>query len=176
MPKGLRNKRALRDLFQGSNKMLIRKALIPDVGDIHKLLGKYANEGLLLPRSLSELYDHLRNFSVIEDVDRNIIAVCALGVSWEDLGEIRSLAVTKSHQGERLGTMLVESCLKEGLSLGLKRIFALTYVPDFFARMGFRVIEKSLLPHKIWADCLKCPKFPDCDEIAMMKGLEDLNL
>ncbi len=175
MPKDLRKKRALRDLSQGSNRMIIRKALIQDVGDIHKLLGRYANQGLLLARSLSELYDHLRDFSVIEDVSGDIIAVCALGVSWEDLGEIRSLAVTENHQRERLGTMLVESCLKEGLSLGLKKIFALTYAPDFFARMDFKIIEKSLLPHKIWADCLKCPKFPDCDEIAMIKGLEGLN-
>jgi len=151
--------------------MLIRKAVVKEVGEIHTLLSQYADQGLLLPRSLSELYDHLRDFSVIEGVDRNIIAVCALGVSWEDLGEIRSLAVVEIHQGKNFGSLLVEKCLEEAASLGLKKIFVLTYVPDFFAKMGFRVIEKSTLPHKIWADCLKCPKFPDCDETAMLREI-----
>jgi amino-acid N-acetyltransferase len=124
-----------------------------------------------LPRSLSEIYDHLRDFSVIEDVNGSIMAVCSLGICWEDLGEIRSLAVIERHQGKKFGTLLVENCLEEAVSLGLKKVFALTYVPVFFTKLGFRVIEKSTLPHKIWADCLKCPKFPDCDEIAMLRDL-----
>jgi amino-acid N-acetyltransferase len=151
--------------------MAIRKAVIKEVGEIHKLLGRYAEQGLLLPRSLSEIYDHLRDFFVINDNNGTIIAVCALGVCWEDLGEIRSLAVIEGHQGKNIGTQLVESCLEEAASLGLKRIFVLTYVPEFFTKVGFRVIEKSILPHKIWADCLKCPKFPDCDETAMLREL-----
>jgi amino-acid N-acetyltransferase len=152
---------------------MIRKALVKDVSEIHKLLGYYANQGDLLPRSLSELYDHLRDYSVIEDDEGEgaIIAVCALGVCWEGLGEIRSLAVAKEYQGRNIGTQLVEGCLEEALSLGLDRIFVLTYVPEFFAGMGFKKIEKSTLPHKIWADCLKCPKFPDCDETALIKAL-----
>jgi amino-acid N-acetyltransferase len=151
--------------------MAIRKAVVKEVGEIHKLLCRYADQGLLLPRSLSEIYDHLRDFSVIEDVNGSIIAVCALGVCWEELGEIRSLAVIEGHQGKNFGTLLVENCLEEAVSLGLNKIFALTYVPDFFIKVGFRMIEKSTLPHKIWADCLKCPKFPDCDEIAMIRDL-----
>jgi amino-acid N-acetyltransferase len=151
--------------------MAIKKATIKEVGDIHKLLGRYADQGLLLPRSLSEIYNHLRDYSVIDDVNGNIIAVCALGVCWENLGEIRSLAVFEGHQGKGLGNALVDNCMKEAASLGLKQVFALTYVPDFFTKAGFRVIEKSTLPHKVWADCLKCPKFPDCDEIAMIKEL-----
>lgn len=151
--------------------MLIRKAVAKDIGDIHKLLSHYAEQGLLLPRSLSELYDHLRDFSVIEDGDSGIIAVCALGVCWEDLGEIRSLAVVEEGHGKNLGTRLVDNCLEEAASLGLKKIFVLTYVPEFFTRVGFRNIEKSTLPHKIWAECYKCPKFPDCDEVALMKEL-----
>ena len=151
--------------------MAIRKAVVKEVGEIHKLLSRYADQGLLLPRSLSELYDHLRDFSVIEDVNGSIIAVCSMGACWEDLGEIRSLAVIEGHQGKDFGTLLVENCLEEAVSLGLKKIFALTYVPDFFTKVGFRVIEKSTLPHKIWADCLKCPKFPDCDETAMLREL-----
>ena len=152
---------------------MIRKAVLKEVGEIHKLLGHYADEGLLLPRPLSELYDHIRDYFVVEDSDRqdSIIAVCALGICWEDLAEIRSLAVNQDFQGKNLGTQLVERCLDEAVSLGLSRVFALTYIPGFFEKIGFKEVEKSSLPHKIWADCLKCPKFPDCDEIAMMKEL-----
>ena len=152
---------------------MIRKAVIKEVGEIHQLLNHFANQGLLLPRSLSELYDHLRDFSVIEE-DNNkgvIIGVCALGVCWEEIGEIRSLAIKESYQQKDLGTMLVNECMKEAKNLGLKKVFTLTYVPDFFIKMGFNKIEKASLPHKIWADCLKCPKFPDCDETALIKEL-----
>ncbi len=149
---------------------MIRKAVAKEVVEIHKLLSIYAGQGLLLPRSLSELYDHLRDFIVIDDGlnQGSIIAVCALGVCWEDLAEIRSLAVAKEYQGKDYGSKLVERCLIDAGDLGLRKVFVLTYVPDFFAKMGFHFVEKSALPHKIWADCLKCPKFPDCDETAMM--------
>lgn len=152
---------------------MIRKAVLKQVGEIHKLLGHYADKGLLLPRPLSELYDHIRDYFVVEDSDRqgSIIAVCALGICWEDLAEIRSLAVNENFQGKTLGTQLVMRCLDEAVSLGLSRVFALTYIPGFFEKVGFKEVEKSSLPHKIWADCLKCPKFPDCDETAMMKEL-----
>ena len=151
--------------------MATRKASVKEVGDIHKMLSHYADQGLLLPRSLSEIYDHLRDYTVIDDINGNLVAVCALGVCWEDLGEIRSLAVVEVHQGKGIGTALIDNCMKEAASLRLKQVFALTYAPDFFAKIGFRVIEKSKLPHKIWADCLKCPKFPDCDETAMIREL-----
>ena len=150
--------------------MKIRKAVIADIGSIHQILNEYAKEGLLLPRALSELYDHLRDFFVMEDDHQanTIIGTCALGICWEDLAEIRSLAVSRDQHGKKLGTALVRACLQEAHSLGLKRIFTLTYVPEFFATMGFVEVEKSELPHKVWADCLKCPKFPDCDETAML--------
>ena len=149
---------------------MIRKAVIQDIKPIHRLLGYYADQGLLLPRALSELYDHLRDFFVIADKSQgdSLVAVCALGICWEDLAEIRSLAVAENRQGNRFGTQLVEAGLKEAKSLGLKRVFALTYIPGFFSRFGFKEVEKSVLPHKIWADCLKCPKFPDCDERAVL--------
>ncbi len=149
---------------------MIRKAVIRDIKPVHKLLGYYADKGLLLPRPLSELYDHLRDFFVVEDRyhENSIIGVCALGICWEDLAEIRSLAVAEDHQEKRIVSQLVETCLKEAASLGLKKIFTLSYVPDFFSRLGFRKVEKSIFPHKIWADCLKCSKFPDCDETGMM--------
>ena len=117
-----------------------------------------------------ELYEHLRDFFVVEGSSPKspIVGVCALGICWEDLAEIRSLAVAQDHQGKNYGSQLVEICLQEALSLGLKRVFTLTYEPDFFSKLGFKEIEKSTLPHKIWADCIRCAKFPDCDEIAMM--------
>ena len=152
---------------------MIRKALTTDIGDVHKLLNHYAEAGLLLPRALSELYDHLRDFYVLEDDHHKgtVIGACALGICWEDLAEIRSLVVSEDQQGKRNGSDLVTACLKEARDLGLKRIFTLTYIPDFFSKMGFKEVEKSELPHKVWADCLKCSKFPDCDETAMILTL-----
>jgi amino-acid N-acetyltransferase len=151
---------------------MIRKALMKDVKSIHGLLSYYADQGLLLPRSLSELYDHLRDHFVVEEgTPKSIIGVSALGICWEDLAEIRSLAIAKDEQGNGLGSQLVETCLEEARSLGLKKVFTLSYVPGFFSKLGFKEVEKSVLPHKIWGDCLKCPKFPDCDETAMMIDL-----
>jgi amino-acid N-acetyltransferase len=152
---------------------MIRKAVIEDVKSIHKILSTYGAQGLLLPRPLSELYDHLRDFFVLvenSEEDR-ILGACALGVCWDDLAEIRSLAVAEDQQGKGHGCQLVKACLDEAYSLGLKRVFALTYVEGFFEKMGFREVEKSVLPHKVWADCLKCPRFPDCDETAMILEL-----
>ena len=153
--------------------MIIRKAVIEDVNHIHKLLSHFSDSGLLLPRSLSELYNHLRDYFVLEheDGDRRIQGVAGLGICWEDLAEIRSLAVTETLQGRGFGSQLLDSCLEEARLLGLKKIFTLTYAPGFFQDHGFQEVEKSVLPHKVWADCLKCPKFPDCDEIAMIRHL-----
>jgi amino-acid N-acetyltransferase len=145
---------------------MIRKARIPDVKIIHKLLLDYAREGLVLPRSLSELYEAIREFYVFEENGQVVGTVC-LNVCWEDLAEVRSLAVVEEQGGKGIGRQLVRSCLDEARDLGIKRVFALTYKTRFFEKMGFHLIEKSELPHKIWRDCLKCPKFPECDEIAM---------
>jgi len=153
--------------------MCIRKAVINDVHSIHKILTYYAEKDYLLPRSLSALYDHLRDYFVLEDDKQGhrIKGVCGLGICWEDLAEIRSLAVTEDQLGKGAGSRLVEKCLEEARSLGLKKVFVLTYVPGFFKKLGFKEVEKSALPHKIWADCLNCPKFPDCDETALMIDL-----
>ncbi len=153
--------------------MRIRKAVIQDTKAIHKILNYYAKQDLLLPRPLGEIYDHLRDYYVLEDTNQRhlIHGVCGLGVSWEDLGEIKSLAVSEDHQSKGLGSKLVEACLEEARSLGLRKVFALTYISNFFVKMGFREVEKSVLPNKIWADCLKCPKFPDCDETAVLIDL-----
>jgi amino-acid N-acetyltransferase len=155
------------------SNLFIRKAIIADIKHIHKLLNHYADRGLLLPRPLSELYDHLRDFNVLVENGEaeKILGACARGICWEDLAEIRSLVVIEDRQGSDYGRQLVEACLKEARSLGLRKVFALTYAEGFFLRIGFRVVEKSTLPHKVWGDCLKCPKFPECDETAMVLEL-----
>ncbi len=153
--------------------MLIRKATLKDVGAIHHLLNHFADKGLLLGRSMSELYDHIRDFHVLEvtEGDRGVAGVCGLGICWEDLAEIKSLAVAEKYQARGFGRALLSACLDEAVALGIKNVFTLTYVPGFFQKAGFQVVEKSRLPHKVWADCLKCPKFPDCDETALIKEL-----
>ncbi len=148
---------------------MIRKAKIGDVKRIHSLLAHFAERNLLLSRSLSELYDHLRDYAVYEMPDTGEIAgVVALSISWENLAEIRSLAVIEDQQSKGVGRRLVEHCLSEAVILGIYRVFSLTYQPKFFEKVGFRVVDKNVLPHKIWADCVKCPKFPDCDETAVL--------
>lgn len=149
---------------------MIRKARISDVKEIQRIINLYADRGEMLPCSLSELYDRLRDFFVYEE-QGEIAGTCALHISWEDLGEIRSLAVRESHMRRGIGTLLVKACLEEAQQLGLKRAFALTYKPDFFRRLGFQLTDKSTLPQKIWTDCIKCAKFPECDEIAMILEL-----
>ena len=153
--------------------MNIRKATIKDVESCHEILSYYAAEGVLLPRSLSELYIRLRDYFVLEDDDHGqmIKGLCGLGICWEDLAEIKSLAVSVDMQGQGLGSKLIQGCLIEAADFGLKRVFTLTYAPDFFIKQGFVEVEKSVLPHKIWTDCLKCPKFPNCDETAMIIDL-----
>lgn len=147
---------------------MIRKAKISDVKTIHSILAHFADEGLLLPRSLSDLYDHLRDYAIYEDEAGEVAGVVALNVSWDNLAEIRSLAVLEPSQGQGVGRRLVEHCLSDAITLGIYQVFTLTYQPDFFRKMGFHEVDKSILPHKIWADCVQCPKFPDCDETALL--------
>ena len=149
---------------------MLRKAQIHDVKEIQKLLLHYANRGDMLSRSLSELYESLRDFYIVEEGGR-IVGVSALHIVWEDLAEIRSVAVTEETGRKGIGTEVVTACIDEAKVLGLKRLFCLTYKPDFFARFGFQIVDKSQLPHKVWGDCIKCAKFPDCDEIAMIMEL-----
>ena len=151
---------------------MIRRASVQDVPAICALIRAYASRELMLPRSLASLYEHVRDFLVYEQDDQ-VAACAALHVIWEDLGEVRSVAVGDGHQGKGIGRQLVDRCLGEAVELGLKRVFTLTYQVDFFRKMGFVEIDKSELPHKIWNDCVHCPKFPDCDEVAMTRRLPD---
>ena len=149
---------------------MIRSARISDAKAIHQLLLGYAQQGQLLGRSLVDIYDALRDFHVFEE-GGEILGVGALQICWEDLAEIRSLAVKPGLSGRGIGRQIVEACLDEARELGLQRVFALTYQPVFFNRLGFSEIEKSALPHKIWTDCIHCVKFPDCDETALAINL-----
>lgn len=150
---------------------MIRNARITDVKEIHQLLKYFAAKGLLLARSISSLYDQLRDFIVYEDENNAIAGICALHIIWEDLAEIRSLAVTEEAQGKGIGKELVEHCLQEAENFGLKRVFTLTYQAGFFRKLGFVDIDKKELPHKIWSDCIHCTMFPDCDEEALILTL-----
>lgn len=151
---------------------LIRKAKVNEVREIQKMLATHAERGDLLPRSLSELFDNLRDIFVYLDDDKpEIIGTCSMHICWEDLAEIRSLVVRSPYRERGIGKKLVEACISEAITLGLYRIFVLTYKVEFFKKLGFREVEKATLPHKVWADCLKCVKFPECDETAMIYDL-----
>lgn len=149
---------------------MIRKAKITDVKQIQGLINLFAKKDLMLPRSLNQLYENLRDFWVIEQGGK-IIGCCAVHLSWENLAEIKSLAVLKKYQEKGMGTKLVYACLLEARELGAKSVFVLTYRPAFFKKFGFKRISSSKLPHKIWAECINCAKFPDCQEVAMVKDL-----
>ncbi len=155
---------------EASSAYYIRKARMQDVQRIHGMLMHCSKQGLLLPRSYNELYVHLRDFFVLAPMESkdSIMGCCALTISWADLGEIRSLVVDEEQQGKGWGKRLVEACLSEALTLGIFKIFTLTYQTGFFEHQGFREVSKDVLPQKVWSDCLKCPKFPDCDETAML--------
>jgi amino-acid N-acetyltransferase len=145
----------------------VEKAKIPDVVQMHKLINDYANSGEMLARPLSELYEGIRDFLVVREGER-VVACAALHVDWEDIAEIRSLAVAEDKKKTGLGASLVKACLKEAEMLGIKTVFCFTYKPVFFQRQGFTEIDKMELPRKVWTDCLRCPKFPNCDETALV--------
>ena len=151
---------------------MIRKAKVTDIRAIHRMLDFYSRRNEMLGRSLSELYDNLRDFYVYTDGEpEQVVGACAMHICWEDLAEVRSLCVLEEHQGRGIGTKLVDACISEAITLSLFKIFVLTYRPGFFQKLGFREVDKSTLPHKVWADCIHCVKFPECDEIAMVLNL-----
>jgi amino-acid N-acetyltransferase len=140
------------------------------VPTIHHLLEIYAAQGNLLPRTMNELYRHLRDFFVIE-IDGKLAACGALEIFTDDLGEVRSLVVDDAFKGQGLGRLLVERLIEEARAIGLRRLMALTYVPEFFHKLGFETVPKDTLPEKVWSVCVKCYKFNHCDEIAVLLEL-----
>lgn len=147
----------------------IRKATIDNVERIHALISAFAREELMLARSRSELYESLRDFFVAVTPAGEVVACGGLEIAWADLAEIKSLAVDAAWKGKGLGRRIIEACVEEARALHIGRVFALTYQADFFEKLGFRQIPKEELPHKIWSHCLDCPKFPDCDEVAVAR-------
>ncbi|MBI5440268.1 MAG: N-acetyltransferase [Deltaproteobacteria bacterium] len=148
--------------------MQLSRARLEDVEAMKALLDEFARSGDLLARPRLALYESIRDF-VVAKQGSEIIGLGALHICWIDLGEVRSLAVRRDRQRLGLGRLLVESCLEDARALGLKRVFALTYKPGFFHSLGFETVDKSSLPHKVWQDCVHCPKFPDCDETAVTR-------
>ena len=151
--------------------MKVEKARISDVPKMHQLINYFAEKDEMLPRSLSELYENLRDCFVVRQ-GKQVVACAALHVFWSDLAEIRSLAVAEANQDQGLGVLLVEACLKEAGELGITTIFCLTYKPALFEKFGFAQVDKMELPRKVWTECYRCPKFPDCDEVALIYNLE----
>jgi amino-acid N-acetyltransferase len=151
---------------------MLRKASVQDIKKIHGIINVAASRGEMLARALGELYDNMRDYFVYEERGEPL-GTCALHICWEDLAEIRSLCVVESARRRGIGRMLVDACIKEAQSFAMKNVFLLTYQDDFFRKRGFEVVDKKELPQKIWSDCIKCPKFPECDEIAMMVNVEE---
>ncbi len=150
---------------------MIRRATVKDAQDIFNILQQYAIKGILLPRSLNSIYENLRDFFVYEQ-DGKIVGIGSLHIFWEDLAEIKSLAVLEEYQHHGIGKRIVEECIKDAKALGIKRVFALTYVPEFFQKLGFRIVDKSEFPQKVWTECIHCVKFNECKEVPVLLELE----
>ena len=150
----------------------IEKAKIGDVPQIQQLVINFADKGLMLARPLSEIYENLRDYFVVRE-DGRVVACVALHVSWSDLAEVKALAVDEKCQKQGLGAQLVESCIQEARLLDIPIVFCLTYQPVFFEKQNFVRVDKMKLPRKIWSECFHCPKFPDCDEVALFYTIKE---
>lgn len=150
-----------------------RKAKMSDVENLHQLITDFATRGLMLPRSRNTLYEALREFTIIED-QGSLVGTGALHIIWDNLAEIRALAIKEEYQHQGIGKQLIERLLKEARELDINQVFALTYQVEFFKKCGFKEVNKDEMPHKIWKECIDCPKFPNCDEVAMATHLSDI--
>jgi len=149
----------------------IDRARIGDVPQMHELINYFADRGEMLARSLSEIYENIRDYFVVRQSER-VVACAALHVMWSDLAEIKSVAVAEDWQKQGVGDQLVMACLNEAKELGIPTVFCLTYKPAFFEKRGFSQVDKMELPQKVWTECYRCPKFPNCDEVALIYRLE----
>jgi amino-acid N-acetyltransferase len=149
----------------------VEKARISDVTQIHQIINAFAAKGVMLPRPLSELYENIRDYVVVR-AGEQVTGCAALHVSWDDTAEVRSVAVVDEKQRQGVGSVLVKACLDEAKELGIATVFCLTYQPEFFERFRFSQVDKMELPRKVWTECYHCPKFPNCDEVAMVCRLE----
>jgi len=149
----------------------VERARVSDVAQMHALINSFADKGEMLARPISEIYENVRDYFVIREGER-VIACAALHIIWADLAEIKSLAVAEESQKHGIGVQLVKSCLREAKQLDIPTVFCLTYKPAFFESVGFSHLDKMELPHKVWGECYRCPKFPDCDEVALIYHME----
>jgi len=149
----------------------VEKARISDATQMHKMINYFADKGEMLARPLSEIYENIRDYFVVKQGKR-VIACAALHVNWLDLAEIKSVAVAEDSQRQGIGNQLVDACLNESKELGISTIFCLTYKPAFFEKLGFSQLDKMELPHKVWSECYRCPKFPNCDEVGLIYHLK----
>ena len=147
--------------------MKLEKAKISNVPEMHKLINSFAEKGEMLARPLSEIYENIRDFYVVKEGER-VIGCAALHVCWSDLAEIKSVAVAEDKQDQKIGARLIEACLADAKALGIPTVFCLTYKPGFFEKFDFTQVDKMELPRKVWTECYRCPKFPDCDEVALI--------
>lgn len=151
--------------------MIYRKAKFKDVEAVHKLINDYADQGLMLARSRNVLYETLRDLVIAEE-NGKVVGVGSLHLVWDELAEIRAMAVAPHITKNGVGRTIVEALTQEAVDLGVKTLFTLTYQPGFFTKLGFKEITKEQLPQKVWKECINCPKFPNCDETAMIKKLD----
>lgn len=149
--------------------MEYRKATFRDIEEIFVLVNAYAADGVMLARSRNMLYETLRDMVVALTEDGKVVGVGGLHVIWDRLAEIRTLAVAPAMARQGIGAEIVRRLIEEGDALGVEKYFTLTYKPGFFQTVGFQTITKEELPHKVWKECIDCPKFPNCDEIAMVR-------
>lgn len=150
---------------------MLRHAGINDIPAISKIINDCAESGLMLHRSLAELYENLRDFHVVIE-DNKVVGVCGLKVVWANMAEVYALAVAPEYRGRGFGRQLVLSVIDEAEELGLPKLMTLTYEKEFFARIGFIVVDRQSLPLKVWSECVRCPKNQMCDEVAMVRTLE----
>ena len=151
--------------------MAIRPARVADAQAICELINYYAERGRMLHRSLENVYETMRDFILAVDAERRVVGCVAVHVFWDDLAEVKSLAVARDVTGKGIGTKLLRAAIEETVRLGVAKLFALTYEKDFFLRFGFEVIDRQTLPEKVWRECIGCPKAEACDEIAVMLQL-----
>jgi amino-acid N-acetyltransferase len=154
----------------GKTMITFRKAKMSDVENLHQLITDFAEKGLMLPRSRNTLYESLREFIIIEDQGQ-LVGTGALHIIWDDLAEIRALAIKEKYQRQGIGQQLIARLVKEAGEIDIHQVFALTYQVGFFGKCGFTEVNKDKMPHKIWKECIDCPKFPNCDEVAMAINL-----
>lgn len=162
-----------------ADNVRVEKATVTDAEDIHQVVTFFADRDEMLHRPLNEIYENLRDFYVARAPDGAFLGCVALHLLWADLAEVKSLAVREDRQLKGVGAALVRACLDEARQIGLPRVFALTYKPGFFERLGFQIANVAQFPRKVWNECYRCPKFPSCNEIAvsidLIEGAASLN-